>query len=174
MSWSLWRRVALIAAVALMPGLAAAQPSDAVTMIQGTFGLWTCGSGVTCNPATHQISASGSGAVRPATIPWSSSAAVTADTYDIVLDTPAAGSISKLVYVTSGTGSPSFVISPQIDGNPITTCTAITVNSSTKSSTTCTGSSAAFTAGQRITLVVSSITGVPKPATVQFNFVWGG
>ena len=107
---------------------------------------------------------------RPATLGWPDG--VEAKTYTAFMAAPAAGTVASVVYQTGGTSSPGFTLSIQINGTPISGCTALSVGT-TLTTATCTGLNA-FPAGARLTGVVSSITGTTSDAAAQLNIVWGG
>ena len=79
-----------------------------------------------------------------------------------------AGTINSLDYEVGSVASTSFTVAVQINGVSATGLSAIVVNSAT---TTNTAASAAntFAAGDKITLVISSITGSPTGGNLQVN-----
>lgn len=107
--------------------------------------------------------------IAPIQIAWPTNLTVAADTYPVPDTWPwASGTIDSVVYHTGGTSTPSFSISVQINGTPVTGCTGLTVNSSTDTTTSCTAAKT-ITSGQHLTLVTSGITGTPFSAAVQIN-----
>ena len=104
-----------------------------------------------------------------ATIGWGAGTNVVADTWAYVVSAPYAGTIDSVSYYTGGSSTPSFVIAIQIGGTNVTSCNAITVSSTSTTTTTCTAANT-FTAGQKITVVTSSISGTPNAAGVQITY----
>lgn len=99
-------------------------------------------------------------------ISWEGGSVIANGTYHYTLSAPYAGTITAADYVLpSGT---SFVFAVQIAGVSVTSLSAVTVNSSTAASTSSTGANT-FTAGQVITLVVSSATGSPTSGFVSLR-----
>jgi hypothetical protein len=126
-------------------------------------GTWNfSGATITLPPTLH-----------PATLFWPAAVTVAAGTYVAVLKAPYAGTVQSVSYATNGSGTPSFGISTQINGTPVTGCTGITVTSSTTASATCTAANT-FSGGAEIDVVVSSVSGTPGPAAVQVDIAWGG
>jgi hypothetical protein len=100
---------------------------------------------------------------------WDSNTTVTANTYYIAGSWPwGTGSITSVSYLTGGTSSPGFNIAVQINGTNVATCNGITVNSGTIATTTCGSNS--ITSGQKVTLVLSAVTGSPYSSLVQVNY----
>lgn len=107
--------------------------------------------------------------IAPIQIAWPANLTVTADSFPVPDTWPwATGTIDSVVYHTGGTSTPSFIISLQINGVPVTGCTNVTVSSGTDTTTSCTAANA-ITTGQHLTLTTSSITGTPFSAAVQIN-----
>lgn len=103
-------------------------------------------------------------------IQWPSSVTVTADTYYYALSWPwATGTITGITYATGGSGTPSFTAGIQIAGASVTGCSAVTVNSATAATATCTAANT-ITRGQKVTLVVSAVSGTPNAAQVQLTY----
>jgi hypothetical protein len=98
---------------------------------------------------------------------WDSNTSVVAGTFPL-LDTTATGTINSVTYHTGGT-TPSFTLAIQIDGVNVTSCNALTVSSATPTTTTCTGANT-YTAGHKITAVVSGPSGTINTALVQINY----
>lgn len=92
---------------------------------------------------------------------WTGGAVVANGTYFYALVAPYNGTILSADYVTAG--STSFIANVQIGGVSVTSLSAITVNSATAANTVATGANT-FTAGQTITLVVTSATSSPTNA----------
>lgn len=107
--------------------------------------------------------------IAPIQIAWPANLTVTADSFPVPDTWPwATGTIDNVVYHTGGTSTPSFIISLQINGTPVTGCTNLTVSSGTDTTSSCTAANA-ITTGQHLTLTTSSITGAPFSAAVQIN-----
>lgn len=78
------------------------------------------------------------------------------------------GTISSVTYYTNGTSTPSFTASVQIGGVNVTGCNTLAVSSASATTAQCTGSNA-FTSTSSLTLVVSSVSGLPAQTLVQIN-----
>lgn len=78
------------------------------------------------------------------------------------------GTITSVTYYTNG-GSPSFTANVKIGGTSVTSCSALTVSSSTAATTACTAANV-FTNASQLTLVISGVSGTPSQAMVQINF----
>lgn len=79
------------------------------------------------------------------------------------------GTITSVTYYTNGTGTPSFTADVKIGSTGVTSCSALSVSSSTATTTACTGANT-FTNSSQITLVVTSASGTPNQALIQVNF----
>jgi hypothetical protein len=101
---------------------------------------------------------------------WSNNVTVAAGTYITTLSWPwNSGTINSVTYATGGSATPSFTGTVAIGGTSITGCTTVSVASSTKATTACTGANA-VTAGQEITVVIASVNGTPNEAAFQINY----
>lgn len=94
---------------------------------------------------------------------WPSGVTVANGTYHFVLVAPYAGTILSMDYYTAA--STSFVANVQIAGVSVTSLSAVTVNSSTVTNTAATGANT-FSAGQMVTVVITSATSSPTTAAV--------
>lgn len=96
---------------------------------------------------------------------------VTNDTYPLPVDTwPwATGTIDSVTYYTGGSSTPSFGIALQINGVNVTGCNAITVSSSSRTTSTCTAANS-ITTGQHPTLVITGVAGTPFSSLVQISY----
>lgn len=83
--------------------------------------------------------------------------------------TAASGTLSSIDAIVVGGTSPSFTIEFEINGTPVTGCSAITVNSSSWANTSCTGANTVSSTSV-VTAVVTSPSGSPVEASVQANF----
>jgi hypothetical protein len=99
---------------------------------------------------------------------WVSGAAVSNDTVYFVYDAPYNGTINSLTYFT---GNGSFTVAVQINGTNVTGLSAIAVSSATPATATATAANT-FTAGQRITAVVTAATGSPTDAVLSLAATW--
>lgn len=79
----------------------------------------------------------------------------------------ASGHVTSVDWITGGTGTPSYTLSINVNGTPVTGCSAITVNT-TGGSTTCT--STAITQNQPITFTVSAVAGQPSSSQIQIHW----
>lgn len=75
------------------------------------------------------------------------------------------GTLTKVLVYTNGTGSPSFSVAATINGSAVTGCSAITVNSSAPSTTSCSGGT--FNQYDTLAVTISSVSGTPTQALVQ-------
>lgn len=99
---------------------------------------------------------------------WASGAIVQNDTIYLAYDAPYAGTINSLIYF-AGTGS--FTANVQINGVSVTGLGAVNVNSSTPATTNANAANI-FTAGQRISVVITGATGAPTDAVLSANVTW--
>lgn len=83
-------------------------------------------------------------------------------------DVPYNGTINSLTYFT---GVGSFVVAIQINGVSVTGLSAITVNNTTAATATATAANT-FTAGQRITALITGATTSPTNALLSLNATW--
>lgn len=96
-------------------------------------------------------------------INFSSTTTVTAQTMRFIIPWTS-GHITKVLYYTGGTGTPSFVADVKLNGTDVTGCNAITVSAASVNSTTCT--STAVAASDLVTIVISSPSGTPDDSVV--------
>ena len=111
------------------------------------------------------------GSVTPAArlqAQWASGAVVSNDTIYLAYDVPYAGTISALTYFTT-TGS--FTVAIQINGVNVTGLNAVAVNSVTPATINASGANT-FTAGQRISAVITGATGSPTDALLSLAVTW--
>jgi len=144
----------------------------------GAIGCATClvgASGGTLS-ATAPLTLTGSTlsmgtAIQTATLWWPANVTVTNDTAPVPQETwPwASGTIDSITYHTGGTNAPSFVVTAQVNGSPVTGCSNITVSSATDTTATCTAANTVASGGH-VTLVTSSVAGTPFSAVVQVNY----
>jgi hypothetical protein len=99
---------------------------------------------------------------------WQNAAVVSDDTVWLCFDTPYAGTVNGLTYFT---GNGSFNVSIQLNGVPVTSLGAIAVLSATPATTAATGLNT-FSAGQRITAVITGSTGAPTDALLSLAVTW--
>jgi hypothetical protein len=99
---------------------------------------------------------------------WQNAAVVSDDTVWLCFDTPYAGTVNGLTYFT---GNGSFIVSIQINGVPVTSLGAIAVLSATPATTAATGLNT-FSAGARITAVITGSTGSPTDALLSLAVTW--
>jgi hypothetical protein len=97
---------------------------------------------------------------------WTGGVLVANGTYYFAISAPYGGTILSLDYVTAA--STSFVANIQIAGTSVTSLSAITVNSATVANTAATGANT-FTAGQVITVVITSATSSPTNAVLNLR-----
>jgi hypothetical protein len=95
------------------------------------------------------------------TLQWTGGAVVTNGTYYYSLSAPYPGTIISATYITAA--STSFIANVQIAGTSVTSLSAVTVSSATAATTTATAANT-FTAGQTITLIITSATSSPTNA----------
>ena len=99
---------------------------------------------------------------------WVTGATVANDTIWFAYDAPYAGTVNSLTYFT---GNGSFNVAVQINGTNVVGLSAVTVSSATPSTSTA-SSANAFTAGQRITGVITAATGSPTDALLSLAVTW--
>jgi hypothetical protein len=104
--------------------------------------VWTVPSNITVANGTTVIEAN---------FPWSS------------------GTITSVDYGTNGSSTPSFTASVQIGGVSVTSCSSLSVSSSTNTNASCTGANT-LASGNTITVVIASVSGSPNLAWVKVNF----
>jgi hypothetical protein len=86
----------------------------------------------------------------------------------LVYDAPYNGTINSLTYFT---GNGSFSVAIQIAGTNVTGLGAISVSSVVPATATATAANT-FTAGQRITAVITAATGAPTDALLSLAVTW--
>jgi hypothetical protein len=126
---------------------------------------------------TSPISISAAGVIslgaQPGMAVWIADSATTVhnDTYNLIEKwLPAnSGTIQSIVYHTGGTNTPTFTVSLQIAGTPVTGCNGLGVSSSSDTTTTCTAANTIIN-GQSLGLVITGVSGSPASAVVQVNF----
>jgi hypothetical protein len=99
---------------------------------------------------------------------WVTGAIVANDTVWLAYDAPYAGTITALTYFT---GNGSFSVAIQINGANVTGLSAVAVSSATPATANATAANT-FTAGQRITAVITSATGSPTDALLSLAVTW--
>jgi len=99
---------------------------------------------------------------------WVSGAVVANDTIWFAYDAPYAGTINSMTYLT---GAGSFTVAVQINGVSVTGLGAIAVSSATPATASATAANT-FTAGQRITAVITAATGSPTGAVLSLAATW--
>lgn len=168
----------LVATALFLGGIAYEQPSWATTLVgpvlyQALNSItgaikYTPGTGFAqANCAALSDSSAGCSATAVTNqICWTmdSNTTVVAQTVDYI-NRYASATITKMSYQTGGTGSPSFTAALKINGTNVTTCNAITVNSATPASTTCTGANTLADL-DKIEFVISSPSGTPNQSSV--------
>jgi hypothetical protein len=95
-------------------------------------------------------------------------AVVANDTIWLVYDSPYPGTLTALTYFT---GNGSFGVAIQINGTNVTGLSAISVSSATPATATATAANT-FSAGQRITAVITGATGSPTDALLSLAVTW--
>lgn len=126
--------------------------------------------------ATLPITISSGGLIalglQPAPIVWiaDSATAVHNDTYPLIEKSPWANNVTvnSITYHTGGTNTPSFTVSLQINGTPVTGCNGIGVSSATDATATCTGANILGNLG-KLSMVITGTSGSPVSAVVQVN-----
>jgi len=98
---------------------------------------------------------------------WASGATVANDTIYFAYDVPYDGTINSLTHLCA-TGS--FTVAVQINGTPVTGLGAVSPTS-TPTTTNATAANT-FTAGQRISGVITGTTGSPTDAVLSLNVTW--
>jgi len=99
---------------------------------------------------------------------WQNAAVVSDDTVWLCFDAPYAGTVNSLTYFT---GNGSFTANIQINGVSVTGLGAVAVSSATPATTNATAANT-FTAGQRITAVITGSTGSPTDALLSLAVTW--
>ena len=99
---------------------------------------------------------------------WVTGAIVANDTVWLAYDAPYNGTINALTYFT---GNGSFSVAIQINGTNVTGLGAVAVSSATPATTNATAANT-FTAGQRITAVITAATGSPTDALLSLAVTW--
>jgi Collagen triple helix repeat (20 copies) len=99
---------------------------------------------------------------------WVTGAIVGNDTVWLAYDAPYAGTINALTYFT---GNGSFSVAIQINDTNVTGLSAVAVSSATPATATATAANT-FTAGQRITAVITGATGSPTDALLSLAVTW--
>jgi hypothetical protein len=145
-----------------------------LTLTCATCATTTNGGALTAT-APMAISAGGviSLGLQPGPIVWIADSATTVhnDTYNVIEKWPwvNSGTISSITYRTGGTSTPTFTVSLQIAGTPVTGCNGLGVSSSSDTTVTCTGANT-ITNGQSLALVITGTSGSPASAAVQINY----
>lgn len=162
----------LVAAVAGTAPVTASLAGATWTVACPTCATTTNGGALTAT-APLTISAGGLIALgsQPAPIVWiaDSATAVHNDTYNLIEKSPWANNVSvtSMTYHTGGTNTPSFTVSLQINGTPVSGCNGIGVSSGTDATVTCTGG--ALPNLGTLSLVITGTSGSPASAVVQVN-----
>jgi hypothetical protein len=99
---------------------------------------------------------------------WQNAAVVSDDTVWLCFDAPYAGTVNSLTYFT---GNGSFTVNIQINGVSVAGLGAVAVSSATPATTNATAANT-FTAGQRITAVITGSTGAPTDALLSLAVTW--
>ena len=99
---------------------------------------------------------------------WVTGATVANDTVYFAYDAPYAGAVNALTYFT---GSGSFTVAVQINGASVTGLSAVAVSSATPATANATAANT-FTAGQRLTAVITAATGSPTDAMLSLAVTW--
>jgi hypothetical protein len=102
-------------------------------------------------------------------IVWDSNTTVANATIPVWNPKVTSGTVTSVTFYTGGTGTPSFTAGVQIGGTGVTGCSALSVSSSTATTTSCTGANT-FTSTSQLTLVISGTSGTPNQALVQINY----
>lgn len=97
---------------------------------------------------------------------WTGGAIVANGTYYFTINTPYAGTILSMDYFTGS--STSFVANIEIAGSSVTSLSAVTVNSATQANTAATGANT-FSAGQTVSVVITSATNNPTNAALNLR-----
>lgn len=95
---------------------------------------------------------------------WDSTTTVTSQTIEF----PApwtSYTVTQMMAATNGTSTPSFTAAAAINGTPITSLSAVTVNSSANTDTAATGANTG-SANDQFTITISGISGSPNQAYV--------
>lgn len=99
---------------------------------------------------------------------WTGGATVANGTYWFVANTPYAGTITSLDFLT---GNGSFTADVQIGGVSVTGLSAVAVSSATLSNAAATAANT-FSAGAIITVIVTSAVSAPTNALLELNVTW--
>lgn len=97
-----------------------------------------------------------------------SGAVVANDTVWLAYDAPYAGTVNSLTYFTT---VGAFSVAIQINGTNVTGLSAIAVSSATPATASASGANT-FSAGARITAVVTAATGSPTDALLSLAVTW--
>lgn len=148
----------------LLPGVAPSSPTDGMMWLTTGGVLTVRGNGVT--QALKPLPATTNGVAE---VNWDSNNTVTAQTYDLFTAWPyATGTIDSMAYFTNGT-TPSWTATLKVAGSSVPGCSwAVTL--STVVTKNCTTGSNTVTTGQRVQLVISSVSGTPNVAGIQVGF----
>lgn len=125
--------------------------------------------------ATGRLTAASNGAAPPTArnaarlqAQWVTGAVVANDTVWLAYDAPYAGTVNSLTYLT---GNGSFTANIQINGVSVTGLSAVAVSSATPATASATAANT-FTAGQRITAIITAATGSPTDAMLSLAVTW--
>jgi len=102
-----------------------------------------------------------------APVTWDSNTSVADGTIPVML-TQYAGVIDSASYLTNGPTGAAFTFAVNIDGTPVTSLSAVTVNSSSFTTQPASGANT-FSGGSVITLGITGSTGPATEAIVQIN-----
>ena len=97
-----------------------------------------------------------------------SGATVANDTFYFAYDAPYDGTINRLTHFT---GVGSFTVAVQINGVNVTGLAAVSVSSATPATVAATAANT-FSAGQRISGVITGATGSPIEALLSLAMTW--
>jgi hypothetical protein len=132
----------------------------------GTAGQVLQTGGAAANPSWASAAAARNAARLQAQ--WVSGAIVANDTIYFAYDAPYNGTVNSLTYFT---GAGSFTVAVQINGTNVTGLSAVSVSSGTPATATATAANT-FTAGQRITGVITGATGSPTGVVLSLAATW--
>ncbi len=102
-------------------------------------------------------------------VPWGPGSVVQDGTYEVMYKLPYPGTVTSMDYY-AGTGS--FTVNLKLNGTSVTSLSAVSVASPTPANTAATGANT-FSAGARLTAVITGTSGSPTPAMLFINMAWG-
>ena len=130
----------------------------------------TSGQHLNYNPATFLFSCGNSSNIASLTsncpLTWASNQVVQNGIYPCFISSWTSTTITSMQYYTNGTGSPSFTMTPLINGTPVGTCNSISVSSTVTGTLGCTTPNT-MGLGDQFSIQISGVAGNPLQADVQ-------